>query len=112
MSPHRQLSRRSTRTSFVAREIEESFLGLAFKLHPQPEDADAKRDLEYAMVVHDGTGVVESETFTTHVTTAGKNQDGLKEEVKRVSREILDRVRQYEEDRHVKVSSKGWSRRL
>jgi hypothetical protein len=107
MSPLRQLSRRSTRNSFVTREIEESFLGLAFKLHPQPEDKDAKRELEYAMVVHDGTGVVESETFTTHVTTAGKNQDGLKEEVKRVSKEVLGRVRQYEEERHVKVSSLG-----
>jgi len=98
------MSRRSTRSSFVTREIEELFLGLAFKLHPQPDDKDTKRDLEYAMVVHDGTGVVESETFTTQVTIAGKSQDELKEEVKRVSREVLVRVRQYEEERHVKVS--------
>lgn len=104
MSPHRQLSRRSTRTSSITREIEESFLGLAFKLHPQPDDQKAERDLEYAMVVHDGTGVVESETFTSKVTTSGKSEDGLKEEVKRVSSEVLRRVRQYEEDRHVKVS--------
>jgi len=104
MSPLRQLSRRSTRNSFVTREIEESFLGLAFKLHSQPEDKDAKRELEYAMVVHDGTGVVESETFTTLVTTAGNDQNGLKEEVKRVSKEVLGKVRQYEKERHIKVS--------
>jgi len=77
---------------------------LAFKLHSQPEDKDAKRELEYAMVVHDGTGVVESETFTTLVTTAGNDQNGLKEEVKRVSKEVLGKVRQYEKERHIKVS--------
>jgi len=88
----------------MTREIEESFLGLAFKLHPQPDQKDAKRDLEYAMVVHDGTGVVESETFTTQVTTAGKGEEVLKDEVKRVSREVLGKVRQYEENRRVKVS--------
>lgn len=103
MSPHRQLSRRSTRTSSVTHEIEEAFLGLAFKLHPQPEGKDASRELEYAMVVHDGTGVVGSETFTAKVTTQGKNEDGLKDEVKRISREVLARVKQYEEDRQVKV---------
>jgi hypothetical protein len=104
MSPHRQLSRRSTRTSTATREIEESFLGLAFKLHPQPDNKDEQRDLEYAMVVHDGTGVVESETVTTKVTTQGKSEDGLRQEVMRVSVEVLGRVRQYEEDRHVKAS--------
>jgi hypothetical protein len=104
MSPHRQLSRRNTWTSAVPREIQESFLGLAFKLHPQPENQNAERELEYAMVVHDGTGVVESETITTHVSTAGKDDDGLRAEVRRVSKEVLGRVRQYEEDRHVKVS--------
>ena len=95
----------STWTSSSRREIEESFLGLAFKLHPQPEDKHAERELGYAMVVHDGTGVVGSENFTAKVLTAGKSENGLKEEVKRVSREVLARVRQYEEDRHVKVSS-------
>ena len=104
MSPHRSLTRRSSRRPSAEREIEESFLGLAFKLHPQPEDdKDGKRDLEYAMVAHDGTGVVESETFTTQVMIAGKSQDGLAEEVKRISKEVLARVREYEEDRHVKV---------
>jgi hypothetical protein len=104
MSPHRTLTRRSSRRPSAEREIEESFLGLAFKLHPQPEDdKDGKRDLEYAMVVNDGTGVVEGETFTTQVITSGKTREGLAEEVKRVGKEVLARVREYEEDRHVKV---------
>lgn len=104
MSPHRHLSRKSSRRSSVTRDIEESFLGLAFKLHPQPEEQNASRDLEYAMVVHDGTGVVEGETFTMQVCTSGMKEEQLREEVKRVSKEVLGRVREYETDRGVKVS--------
>lgn len=103
MSPRRHLARRSRRRPAVSRDIEETFLGLAFKLHPQPKDGKAKRDLEYAMVVHDGTGVVEGETFTTQVQIEGADQEQVRGEVKRVSEEVMGRVKAYEVDRGVKV---------
>lgn len=88
----------------TARDIEETFLGLAFKLHPQPQDKGAKRELEYAMVVHDGTGVVEGESFTTHVQIEGLGEKQVLEQVKDVTKEVLARIRDYETDRGVKVS--------
>jgi hypothetical protein len=103
MSSRPHLSRKSSKRPAVSREIEDAFLGLAFKLHPQPKEQDAKRDLEYAIVVHDGTGIVEGETFTTQVKIAGTNQEGVRDQVKRLSGEILGRIREYEADRGVKV---------
>lgn len=88
-----------------SREIEDTFLGLAFQLHPQPKDGglDTKRKIDYAMVVHDGTGVVEGETFTTEIRTEGLNDDQLTEQVRELSKEVLGRVRDYETNRGLKV---------
>jgi hypothetical protein len=70
MSPNRQLSYSSARHPT---KIQEVFVGMAFHFHPAKGDskgrdfADESKgkegDMEYTMVLHDGTGVMESETF-------------------------------------------------
>ncbi|KAK8853482.1 hypothetical protein IAR55_004189 [Kwoniella newhampshirensis] len=90
MSPHRRLSHNTNRTPT---QIQDIFIGVALQLHPQPSipegGEDPGRDLEYSVVLHDGTGVVESETFHTKFWTEDKDDEGLANEAKRVSREML-----------------------
>jgi hypothetical protein len=102
MSPTRHLSLGSPYKSSFSFEIEDAFLGLAFKLHPSAND-QGSRELEYAMVIHDGTGVVEAETFTTQVTIQDLREDDLRQEIMSIRKEVLDRIRLYETDRGMKV---------
>lgn len=106
MTPHRHLSRGTARKPATTREIEDTFIGLALQLHPEPEsdEDDIKRDLEYALVVHDGTGIVEGETFKTKIRTKGLDSDQLTEQVREMSKEVLGKVKAYETDRGLKVS--------
>ncbi|WWC91987.1 uncharacterized protein L201_006941 [Kwoniella dendrophila CBS 6074] len=105
MSPHRQLSISSKRHPT---QIQDIFLGLALSLGDQPEDnnnngKDQGRDLEYSAVLHDGTGVVESETFHTKYYTKDKNEDQLAEENKRIGREVLGLLRSIQTDKGMNV---------
>lgn len=114
MSRHRRMSTTTHRKSSVSRDIEDTFLGLAFQLLPQPKDGGQgpKRKCEYAIVIHDGTGVVEGETFTTEVRTEGLGEEELTQEVRELSKEVLGKVKDYEVDRGLKVSSINRIRRL
>lgn len=105
--PQRKLSLSSNRQPS---HVQDLFLGLAFQLDPQPEPPtdkdgnDVGRDLEYATVIHDGTGAIESETFKTKFYGYGKDEEGLSEETKRVSRMILEQIREFGSIRNAKVS--------
>lgn len=103
MSPHRRLSTRTSRKRPEAREVEDTFLGLAFQLHPKSGGDDGQRDLDYAIVVHDGTGVVESETFKTKIQVDGLDAAQLTHSVREMSKEVLGKVKDYEATRGLKV---------
>ena len=104
MSPHRKLSVSSNRNPTVIQDI---FLGLSMQLAPQPELKDGQdpgRELEYTAVLHDGTGVVESETFHFNYKCHGKDEDALASEAKKFSTEVLALMRSIQTDKHMKVS--------
>ncbi|OCF61516.1 trehalose synthase [Kwoniella mangroviensis CBS 10435] len=105
MSPHRKLCISSKRHPT---QIQDIFLGLALSLSPQPTDrkpdgSDPGRELEYSAVLHDGTGVVESETFHTRYYSHGKEGDDLAEENKRIGREVLGLIRSIQTDKGMNV---------
>ncbi|KAL7423872.1 hypothetical protein Q5752_001457 [Cryptotrichosporon argae] len=101
MSPHRQLSHSSSRRP---RELQDIFLGLAFTLaSPESAGADGGRDLEYTAVLHDGTGVVESETM--HLTYRPKDgsDKALAEESKRIAMEVIHVIRHTQDNKGMNV---------
>ncbi|WVQ94959.1 hypothetical protein IAU59_002049 [Kwoniella sp. CBS 9459] len=105
MSPHRQLSISSKRHPT---QIQDIFLGLGLSLGPQPTErnkdgSDPGRELEYSAVLHDGTGVVESETFHTRYYVEGKDSEGKAEENKRIGREVLGLIRSIQTDKGMNV---------
>ncbi|WWC64868.1 uncharacterized protein I303_107482 [Kwoniella dejecticola CBS 10117] len=105
MSPHRQLSISSKRHPT---QIQDIFIGLALSLGDQPSErksdgSDPGRDLEYSAVLHDGTGVVESETFHTKYYIDGKTFDEVTEENKRIAKEILGLMRSIQTDKGMNV---------
>jgi hypothetical protein len=106
MSPHRQLSISSHRHPT---EINEIFLGLGLKLHdtppPSENDSDTSarasggepsgdgvRDMEYSLVLHDGTGVTESETYHYPFPGKGTDAEGINKAAIKFSREVLGRI--------------------
>ncbi|WVN90064.1 uncharacterized protein L203_105299 [Cryptococcus depauperatus CBS 7841] len=93
-SHHRSLSARSNRNPS---HIQDIFIGVGLRLAPQPTfpegGQDPGRDLEYSASIHDGTGVIESETFHTTFYSYGKDENGLAAETKRITREMLDMLR-------------------
>ena len=106
MSPHRQLSKSSSRKPSVVQDI---FLGLGLLLGPEPAQdphspSSTGRDLEYTMILHDGTGVVESETFHFQYHTKGKDEDGLAKEAKSFSIELMRLMRSVQTDKGMNVS--------
>ena len=96
MSPHRTLSYHSRRQPTTVQDI---FLGIAFILAPASE-GKSSRDLEYTAVLHDGTGVVGSETF--HMDYNEKN--GEVAEAKRVSEHVLKLMRKIQTEKGMNVS--------
>ena len=96
MSPHRTLSHHSRRQPTTIQDI---FLGIAYTLAPASE-GKSTRDLEYTAVLHDGTGVVGSETF--HMDYNEKN--GEVAEAKRVSGEVLKLMRKIQTEKGMNVS--------
>lgn len=124
MSPHRQLSVSSHRHPT---EIQEIFLGLGLQLHdtPPPPDghssseetgpfnhdsstrrdhAEGMRDMEYSMVLHDGTGVTESETY--HYAFPGKDagEEELQKASIKFSRVVLGRILELQRVKSMDVS--------
>jgi hypothetical protein len=87
--------------------VGDTFIGLAFILQDQPagtEDGeDQGRDLEYTCVLHDGTGVTESETFHMTIYTLGKDEDGMTEEVKRVRNEVFGMIAKVQKSQSLNV---------
>lgn len=77
MSPHRQLSQSSNRHPTQDQDI---FLGFASSLSPpDKEHPDAPRKLDYSFVLHDGSGVVESEDYTFELTVPDDEEEAGKE---------------------------------
>lgn len=109
MPPGDQPKRRlSTTSSRQPTSIQDIFIGVGLQLSPQPDipegQEDPGRDLEYSAVIHDGTGILDSETFHTTYFTYGKDEDGLAAEMKRVARDMLDLLRAVQTNRQVNVS--------
>lgn len=103
--PKRRLSTTSSRQPTTIQDI---FIGVGLQLSPQPDipegHEDPGRDLEYSAVIHDGTGILDSETFHTTFFTFGKDEDGLAAEMKRVTRDMLYLLRAIQTNRQVNVS--------
>lgn len=109
MPPGEQPKRRlSTTSSRQPTTIQDIFIGVGLQLAPQPDisegQEDPGRDLEYSAVIHDGTGIIDSETFHTTFHTYGKDEDGLAAEMKRVARDMLYLLRAIQTNRQVNVS--------
>ncbi|WVQ83736.1 hypothetical protein IAT38_005880 [Cryptococcus sp. DSM 104549] len=104
MAPHRRLSAHSNRNPTAIQDI---FIGVGLSLGPQPSfgpnEEDPGRDLVHTAVLHDGTGVIESEPFHTKFYSHGKDEEGLAQETKRVTREMLDLLRTIQTERGVNV---------
>ena len=104
MSPHRSLSISSFRKPSRLQDV---FLGIAFKLAPQPQvkdnQVDPGRDLEYTIVLHDGTGAIESETFHFQYHTQGLDDDAQTNEAKRFAGELLAVMRRIQSQKSMKV---------
>ncbi|WVQ75698.1 hypothetical protein IAR50_005328 [Cryptococcus sp. DSM 104548] len=103
--PRRRLSTQSNRSPT---HIQDTFIGVGLRLGPQPEydharEEDPGRDLEHSAVIHDGTGVVDSETFHTVFYTEGKDEAGLAEETKRTMREMLGMLRAVQTQRGINI---------
>ena len=98
MSPHRRLSTVSRRQPS---QIQDIFLGLAFQLADGPSAAE--RDLEYTAVLHDATGVVESETFHMQVKLGGDDKEMVEKEAWRVSQEVLELLQKIEKEKSMNV---------
>lgn len=83
-------------------------MGLAFQLAPDTDSSkDSGRQLKCATVIHDGTGVRDSETYHTTFHSRGKNKDELALETKRVTQEILEKIRELAVKLSAKVRSKS-----
>ena len=125
MSPHRQLSISSRRHPT---EIQEIFLGLGLQLHDAPppgedqssstvtgasdhgasskgEHAEGTRDMEYSMVLHDGTGVTESETYHYAFPGKGAGAEELGKAGIKFSRVVLERILELQRSKSMDVSS-------
>ncbi len=92
LTPHPPHRRLTFSTHRQPTQIQDIFVGIAFLLSPESEDGKKARPLEYTIVLHDGTGVTESETYDLKVETFGKDESGKNEEAKRVSLHVLDQV--------------------
>ncbi|OWZ62460.1 hypothetical protein AYX14_05083 [Cryptococcus neoformans] len=108
MPPGEQPKRRlSTTSSRQPTTIQDIFIGVGLQLSPQPDipegHEDPGRDLEYSAVIHDGTGILDSETFHTTFFTYGKDEDGLAAEMKRVARDMLYLLRAIQTNRQVNI---------
>ncbi|ORY25443.1 hypothetical protein BCR39DRAFT_544106 [Naematelia encephala] len=101
MSPHRRLSLVSNRQNS---SIQDAFIGLAFQISPPTDDPTKPRDLEYTVVLHDGTGVVESETFhfDYHQQKDG-DEAGKTAEAKRFAQQGLALVRSVQTQKGMNV---------
>jgi hypothetical protein len=116
MSPHRQLSHTSKRRPT---QIQEIFVGLALQLHdrtPPSDNGEASktdngdkhlRDMEYSIVLHDGTGVTESETY--HHPYAGRleEEDTLSDAARALTEEIIGRMAEIQKTKSVDVSAQS-----
>ena len=111
MSPHRQLSTSSHRHPS---EIQDIFLGLGLQLHDDPppegtsgtpdEQREDARDMEYSMVLHDGTGVIESETYHYAFPGKGAGKEELNDASIRFSRVVLERILELQRVKSMDVS--------
>ena len=99
MSPHRALSHKTHRQPTTIQDI---FLGIAFSLAPS-SDGKSTRNLEYTCVLHDGTGVTESETFN-HEFRDADDEQGKTAEAKKVSQEVLKVMRKIQTEKKTNVS--------
>ncbi|WVR09670.1 hypothetical protein IAU60_006745 [Kwoniella sp. DSM 27419] len=101
MSPHRKLSISSNRHPT---SIQDVFLGLAFTLAPPDDKSKSNgRELEYSMVLHDGTGVVESETMHYRYHDHGKDLEQRLEENKKFGMELLGLMRSIQTDKAMNI---------
>lgn len=103
MSPHRSLSFKSQRQPTAIQDI---FLGIAFQLAPS-EPNKSTRDLEYTAVLHDGTGVVGTETFHLDYQVSEEEDEQVKE-AKRVSQEVLMLMRKIQTQNGQNVRRFSW----
>lgn len=102
MSPHRQLSQSSHRKPTAVQDI---FLGFASSLRPPTNDNEPElRVLEYSCVLHDGTGVVESESYTFDFTVYEDEKKAAKE-VQRFGEELLALMRKIQTNKGMNVSN-------
>ena len=103
MSPHRQLSQSSHRHPTTDQDI---FIGFASSLSPADGDDSKPRDLEYTVVLHDGTGIIETETLHFDFAVY-EDEDKAEKEVKRFANETLALLRKIQTNKHMNV---GWKR--
>lgn len=106
MSPHRQLSQSSNRKPSSVQDI---FVGFASSLAPaDPNDPSKPRNLEYACVLNDGTGVISSETYNFEFTVK-EDEKEAREETARFGSEVLALLRsvQTQQGMNVRNAQRG-----
>ncbi|ORX40487.1 trehalose synthase [Kockovaella imperatae] len=106
MAPQRQLSTGSCRKPSRQQDV---FLGIALQIGEQPKTAasesgdKSRRDLEYTIVLHDGTGVIGSETFHYVWHTHGLDDEARKDQAKSFAGEVLATMREIQTTRSMKI---------
>lgn len=80
---------------------------MAFDLH-EPTESEVqqgkKREIEYSMVLHDGTGVTESETFRYKFDGNGQGEEGREKEAHGLAGEVLGRIVDLQREKKMDVS--------
>jgi len=99
MSPHRQLSYSSHRQPTKVQDV---FVGLAL-LKTDQSKSDDKRNLEYTVVIHDGTGVIESETYNIEMNIKEGKQHAEPEEASRISEDVLQKIGRVQREKGMNV---------
>lgn len=79
---------------------------MAFHLHPAKEDSknNGEQDMEYSLVLHDGTGITESETFHYAFPAKGGDEKARDQAAKAFGGEIIHKVVELQKTKTMDVS--------
>lgn len=94
MAAKRSLSYVSKRKPSTIQDI---FIGIACRF--------SDGDMEYSAVLHDGTGVTDSETFHHPFDVEGKSEEERTKAVKGFSNEVINLIRRIQTEKSVNVSN-------
>lgn len=86
--------------------IQEIFIGMAFDItSDKTESKYTRRAVNYTMVLHDGAGVIESETFSHPFDVKAGGELGKQREAKGLLKSVMERLTTLQRDKMIDVSN-------